>query len=138
LRSIVAEPRWTTEVAPHADDALRTLEAARERARTAFASVRTVVTSQLILAMFLVAQAYDGLFTYVAVQAYGVMAEGNVLLATWIQLVGAGPAIVGAKLLSASCGVVLYVLGVRRALLALTVFYGACAIAPWLVVLHHV
>jgi hypothetical protein len=96
-----------------------------------------VVTSQLILAIFLVAQAYDGLFTYVAVQAYGVMAEGNVLLATWIQLVGPGPAIVGAKVLAAGCGILLYVLGVRRALLALTVFYAVCAIAPWLIVLHR-
>jgi hypothetical protein len=96
-----------------------------------------VLTSQLVLAIFLVAQAYDGLFTYVAVQAYGVMAEGNMLLATWIDLVGAGPAIFGAKLLAASCGVLLYALGVRRALLGLTIFYALGAIAPWLVVLHH-
>ena len=96
-----------------------------------------MLTSQLVLAIFLVAQAYDGLFTYVAVQAYGVMAEGNMLLATWIDLVGAGPAIFGAKLLAASCGVLLYCLGVRRALLGLTIFYGLGAIAPWLVVLHR-
>jgi hypothetical protein len=96
------------------------------------------LTSQLVLAIFLVAQAYDGVFTYVAVQAYGVMAEGNVLLATWIDLVGAGPAIVGAKLLAGSCGVLLYCLGVRRALLGLTILYALGAIAPWLVVLHHV
>jgi hypothetical protein len=97
-----------------------------------------VLTSQLVLAIFLVAQAYDGLFTYVAVQTYGVMAEGNLLLATWIDLVGAGPAIFGAKLLAASCGVLLYCLGVRRALLGLTIFYALGAIAPWLIVLHHV
>jgi hypothetical protein len=97
---------------------------------------RAVVTSHLILAMFLVAQAYDGLFTYVAVRAYGVVAEGNMLLATWIDLVGAGPAIIGAKLLACTCGVLLYHLGVRRALLGLTLFYAAAAITPWLVVLH--
>ena len=87
--------------------------------------------------MFLVAQVYDGLFTYVAVRAYGVMAEGNVLLATWIDLVGAGPAILGAKLLAGGCGVLLYCLGVRRALLGLTVFYAVAAIAPWLIVLQQ-
>jgi hypothetical protein len=99
--------------------------------------MRGVVTPHLILAMFLVAQAFDGLFTYVAVQAYGVVAEGNVILATWIDLVGVGPAIIGAKLLAGSCGVLLYCLGVRRALLGLTLFYVVAAIVPWLVVLHH-
>lgn len=96
-----------------------------------------MLTSQLVLAIFLIAQAYDGLFTYVAVRAYGVVAEGNILLATWIELVGPGPAIFGAKLLAGSCGVLLYCLGVRRALLGLTIFYAVGAIAPWLFVLHH-
>jgi hypothetical protein len=96
-----------------------------------------VVTPHLILAMFLVAQAFDGLFTYVAVEAYGVVAEGNVILATWIDLVGLAPALIGAKLLACGCGVLLYCLGLRRALLGLTVFYGAAAIVPWLVVLRH-
>jgi hypothetical protein len=93
-----------------------------------------VLTSHLVLAIFLVAQAYDGIFTYVAVHGYGIVAEGNVLLATWIDLIGAGPAILGAKLLAASCGVLLYCLGVRRALVALTAFYIVAAIAPWLVI----
>ena len=96
-----------------------------------------MVSAHLILAMFIVTQAYDGLFTYVAVHAYGVVAEGNLLLATWIHLIGAGPAIIGAKLLACACGVLLYALGVRRALLGLTVFYAAAAIGPWLFVLHH-
>ena len=95
-----------------------------------------VLTSQLVLAIFLVAQAYDGIFTYIAVDAYGVVAEGNALLATWIDLLGAGPAIFGAKMLAASCGVLLYCLGVRRALVVLTLFYVVGAIAPWLVIFH--
>jgi hypothetical protein len=97
-----------------------------------------VATSQLVLAIFLLAQACDGLFTYVAVQAFGLVAEGNMLLATWMSVVGPGPAILGAKLLAASCGVLLYSLGIRRTLLALTVFYGLAAIAPWLLVLHQI
>ena len=96
---------------------------------TSFAVQGGVLTPHLVLAIFLVAQAYDGLFTYVVVEAYGVFAEGNMLLATWIELVGAGPAIFGAKLMAASCGVVLHCLGVQRALLGLTVFYAIAAIA---------
>ena len=105
---------------------------------TGFAVHGGVLTPHLVLAIFLVAQAYDGLFTYVVVEAYGVVAEGNMLLATWIELVGVGPAILGAKLMAAACGVLLHVLGVQRALLGLTVFYAIAAIAPWLVVLHHI
>jgi hypothetical protein len=96
-----------------------------------------MATTRLILPIFLIAQACDGLFTYVAVQAYGLVAEGNVLLETWMALVGAGPAIVGAKMLAASCGVLLYCLGIHRVLLGLTLLYGVAAIAPWLVALHH-
>lgn len=90
-----------------------------------------------MLACFLVAQAYDGLFTYVAVHSFGIAIEGNILLATWMQVIGPGPAILGAKLLAATCGVLLYCLGVARVLLGLTVFYLAFAIVPWLVVLHR-
>ena len=96
-----------------------------------------MVTARLILAMFLVAQACDGLFTYFAVQTYGIMAEGNILVATWIALVGAGPALVGAKLLAASCGVLLYYLDRRTVLLGLTVFYGFVAVGPWLTIFHQ-
>ena len=87
--------------------------------------------------MFLVAQACDGLLTYFAVQTFGIMAEGNVLLATWIQLVGAGPALVGAKVLAAGCGVLLYCLDRRAVLFGLTVFYGLVAVGPWVTIFHR-
>ena len=65
------------------------------------------------------------------------MAEGNVLVATWISLIGPGPALVGAKLLAASCGVILYYLERRTVLLGLTVFYGLVAIGPWIKIFHQ-
>jgi hypothetical protein len=90
----------------------------------------------LVLALFLVAQAFDGVFTYVMVRAEGIAAEGNALLATWMTIVGPAPALLGAKTLAAACGILLYALGVHRALGWLTVFYAAVAIVPWLVVLR--
>ena len=63
-------------------------------------------------------------FTYMAVDAYGVAAEGNVLLATWMLLIGPTPALVGAKLLATCCGILLYIRGVHRTLAFLTVLYG--------------
>jgi hypothetical protein len=97
-----------------------------------------VSLSRLFLALFLLAQACDGLFTYVVVDAFGPIAEGNLLLATWISLVGPEPAIFGAKLLAAGCGLVLYYQGLHRVLFGLTLFYGVFAIAPWLLTLQHI
>jgi hypothetical protein len=102
-----------------------------------FALTGIVVTSRLTLWLFLLAQACDGLFTYVAVRAFGVLAEGNFLLATWIGLIGAGPAVVGAKSMAVACGVFLYGVGKQWVLLGLTVMYVLAAIGPWLLVYHQ-
>lgn len=87
-----------------------------------------------MLFLFLVAQGWDGIFTYVAVGAYGLAAEGNLILATWMGLVGPAPALLGAKLLAASCGILLYALGVHRALAGLTILYAVGAIGPWIMI----
>ena len=96
-----------------------------------------MLTARLPLALFLVAQACDGLFTYVAVTSYGRTAEANLLLGTWIALVGPEPAIVGAKLIASGCGVMLHFHGLHRVVFGLTLFYGVAAIGPWLVTLQH-
>jgi hypothetical protein len=96
-----------------------------------------MLSTRLILALFLVAQAYDGVFTYAAIHADGLAAEGNVLLGTWMALVGPAPALVGAKLLAAGCGILLYMVGFYRGLAYLTAFYAVAAIGPWLVILQH-
>ena len=101
------------------------------KASTEFAVTSHVVTSRLTLWLFLLAQACDGVFTYVAVRAYGIIAEGNMLLATWMALVGAGPALLGAKSMASACGVFLYGIGKRGVLLTLTIIYAVVAIIPW-------
>ena len=94
-----------------------------------------MVASRIILLLFLVAQACDGMFTYAAVRAHGLGAEGNLLLATWMALVGPGAALVGAKTLAGACGILLYLKGVHKTLALLTAFYALGAVGPWLVVL---
>jgi hypothetical protein len=89
---------------------------------------------RLTLLLFLVAQACDGVFTYTAVHAYGLAAEGNVLIATWMGLVGPAPAIFGAKTVAGACGVLLYVRGVHRTLALLTGLYALGAVGPWLMI----
>jgi hypothetical protein len=92
-----------------------------------------MVTPQLGIAVFLIAQLCDGVFTYLAIQHFGVLAEGNPLLATWVVLVGPQPAIIGAKLLASGCGVLLYAAHRYDVLGGLTLLYGTAAVGPWLV-----
>jgi hypothetical protein len=93
-----------------------------------------MVVSRVMLLLFLAAQGFDGLFTYTAVHAYGLHAEGNFLIATWIALVGPAAALFGAKTVASACGVLLYSRGMHRTLSLLTVVYGVGAIGPWLMV----
>ena len=67
-----------------------------------------MVVSRVMLLLFLTAQGFDGLFTYTAVHAYGLNAEGNFLIATWMALVGPAAALFGAKTVAAACGILLY------------------------------
>ena len=84
------------------------------------------------LAIFVILQVADGVLTYAAVEQFGSAAEGNPIVATWIVLTGAAPALVGAKLLACACGGVLYAAGVHRVLAALSAFYLLAAVVPWL------
>ena len=93
-----------------------------------------MVVSRVMLLLFLTAQGFDGLFTYTAVHAYGLHAEGNVLIATWMGLVGPAAALFGAKTVAGACGVLLYARGMHRTLSLLTILYGVGAIGPWMLV----
>ena len=87
---------------------------------------------RLWLVLFVMLQLADGVLTYAAVQRFGAGAEGNPILATWIVLSGALPALVGAKLLACACGGVLYAAGVHRVLAGLSALYFVMAVVPWL------
>jgi hypothetical protein len=91
--------------------------------------------SRITLLLFLIFQAADGLMTYGAASVFGAGVEGNPLIATWMQLVGVGPAVFLAKLVSSAGGLLLYWRGVHGWLGAVTVFYAFGAVIPWLHVL---
>ena len=82
--------------------------------------------------IFVLLQLADGVLTYAAVERFGASAEGNPILATWIMLTGAAPALVGAKLLACACGGVLYAAGVHHVLAGLSALYLFAAVVPWL------
>ena len=91
-----------------------------------------MIPARLTLALFLVFQLADGLITYTAVDLFGLHAEANPLVATWMALAGAGPALLGAKLVACGGGLVLYRCGTHRVLAGLTALYLLGAVAPWL------
>ena len=93
-----------------------------------------MTASRVVLGLFLLAQACDGLFTYAAVRSYGVGAEGNMLLSTWMTLVGPFPTLFVAKSVAAGGGILLYARGIHRTLALLTLLYLFGAIGPWLFV----
>jgi uncharacterized protein DUF5658 len=91
-----------------------------------------MIPARLTLAIFIVFQLADGLITYTAVDFFGPHAEANPLVATWIALAGAGPALLGAKLVACGCGLVLYRYGTHKVLAGLTIIYLVGAVGPWL------
>ena len=99
------------------------------------AAVRPPTFGRLVLVAFLVAQACDGILTYVGVGTYGLHMEGNPLLAWLMVAMGRGPALAIAKTAAGGFGIALHLTAVHRVVAALTLFYVALAILPWLGIL---
>ena len=88
---------------------------------------------RLTLVLFVVLQVADGLITFGAVRIFGAAVEANPILETWMHLAGPGPALLGAKGVACGAALVLYALGYRRILAALTCVLLAYGVVPWLV-----
>ncbi len=80
---------------------------------------------------FLIAQACDGIFTYIGVATYGPHAEGNPLLVWLMAVLGSGAGVAAAKAAAGAFGIALHLVSVHRVVAALAVFYVAVAIVPW-------
>lgn len=96
---------------------------------------RTARFADVVVVVFLIVQACDGVLTYVGVSLYGVGMEGNPLLAWLMGQMGEGPALATAKGVAGAFGIALHLTAVHRVLAALSVFYVAVAIVPWLAIL---
>lgn len=93
------------------------------------------LTGHFVLAVFVVLQIADGLITFQAVALFGTAAEGNPLLAAWMTMVGAGPALLGAKAVACGCAAFLHYCGCHRLIAGLGTVYLLLAVGPWLHVL---
>jgi uncharacterized membrane protein len=88
-----------------------------------------------VLLVFLLAQCFDGVFTYVGVTAYGTAIEANPLIASLMVTFGHGTALMAAKAVAAALGIMLHLRQVHSAVAILSAFYIAVAIVPWSMIL---
>jgi hypothetical protein len=84
-----------------------------------------------VIVVFLLAQAADGVMTYVGVTTLGAHLEANPLLASLMSIFGNGTAVAGAKLVASGLGISLHLFGVHRVLAVLTGVYIVAAVLPW-------
>jgi uncharacterized membrane protein len=89
----------------------------------------------LALLVFLLAQAFDGVLTYIGVSTYGLRVEGNPLIGWLMAAMGQGPALAAAKLTAGFFGVALHLSAVHKAVALLAGFYLIAAVVPWVAVL---
>jgi hypothetical protein len=93
------------------------------------------VFGDFALVLFLLAQAGDGILTYVGVTVYGPHVEGNPLIAWMMATMGHGPGLATAKLTAGVFGIALHLSAVHKVVAVLAMFYLCVAIVPWLAVL---
>jgi uncharacterized membrane protein len=104
------------------------------KVRTQTAHERSLFGDAALL-LFLLAQAGDGVLTYVGVTVYGSQMEGNPLIRWLMSAVGEGPALTAAKLTACGFGIALHVLAVHKTVAVLTTFYFLAAVLPWVTIL---
>ena len=92
----------------------------------------------MALLLFLIAQASDGVLTYVGVATYGVGIEGNPVIAWLMGTMGQGPALTMAKVTAGMFGIALHLSSVHKVVAVLALFYFAVAVFPWVAILFAV
>ena len=98
-------------------------------------ATRRSVFGDAALVVFLLAQACDGVLTYVGVTVYGTHMEGNPLISWLMTALGEGPALLSAKLMAVGFGIALHLSAVHRTIALLAAFYMTVAVVPWIAVL---
>src|SRR5215218_1119680 len=77
--------------------------------------VRRSIFGDAVLLVFLLAQCFDGVFTYVGVVSFGPAIEANPLIAGLMASIGHGPGLVTAKVTAVVLGIGLHLRGVHGA-----------------------
>ena len=97
--------------------------------------LRTASFGNFVVVAFLVAQACDGVLTYVGIRMYGIGIEGNPLLVWLMQALGQGAGLAAAKGVAGALGIALHLGSVHRVVAVLAALYLAAAVLPWVAIL---
>lgn len=89
------------------------------------------------LVVFLLAQAFDGILTYVGVSTYGIRMEGNPFVGWLMSAMGEAAGLATAKVAAGVFGIALHLSAVHKTVALLAVFYVAVAVLPWVAVLFY-
>jgi len=95
------------------------------------------IFGDVALMVFLLAQASDGVLTYVGVSTYGLHIEANPLIGWLMTILGEGAALATAKGAAVIFGIALHLSAVHRAVALLAVLYLAVAVFPWITILFY-
>jgi hypothetical protein len=98
-------------------------------------SARRSLFGDVVVIVFLLAQCFDGVFTYVGVLTFGLSIEANPLIAALMDTFGHGVALTGAKTIAAALGICLHLRQIHSAVAVLAGFYLVVAIVPWVMIL---
>jgi hypothetical protein len=98
---------------------------------------RRNIFGDVALIAFLLAQASDGVLTYIGVRTFGLRVEGNPLIGWLMTAMGDVPALATAKLAAGFFGVALHMSSVHRTVALLAAFYVAVAVVPWIAILFY-
>jgi uncharacterized membrane protein len=92
-------------------------------------------TANAAVVLFLIAQACDGVFTYIGVSVYGPAIEGNPVVGWLMGAMGQGMALATTKMTAGAFGIALHLCAVHKVVAALAGFYVIVAILPWIAIL---
>ena len=95
-------------------------------------AVRNANQAPFILGVFILTQVLDGVLTYWGVNKFGIAVESNTWLASLMEAMGPGPALLAAKALAVGCGVILFSTTSFRVLAVATGWCLGFAVVPWL------
>jgi hypothetical protein len=98
---------------------------------------RRELFGDFVLVVFLVAQALDGVLTYIGVSTYGLRVEGNPFIAWLMASMGEAAGLATAKVAAGFFGIALHLSAVHKAVALLAVFYVAVAVLPWVAILFY-
>ena len=96
---------------------------------------RRLSKAEFVFLAFVAVQVLDGAMSYVGVHTFGSWIEANPLVAWYASIFGPAVAFTVAKLFAIGCGTMLYLMSRHRTVAALTLFYLAFAVVPWVHVL---